>query len=93
MSPLLTHTQDFFNNQFLRDLLNSAPSPMRAFSQTNTHETQVSRYGDSNQKYDWHIDRLLDNSRLITFSYNLNIIIFFMKQPRALFRWFCLAII
>jgi Rps23 Pro-64 3,4-dihydroxylase Tpa1-like proline 4-hydroxylase len=71
MSPLLTHTGLFFQSQFMHELMNSAPFPLNIFGKTNYHETQVSRYGDSQQKYDWHIDRLTDDSRLVTFSYYL----------------------
>ncbi|MFM7795534.1 MAG: 2OG-Fe(II) oxygenase [Candidatus Nitrosotenuis sp.] len=71
LSPLLNSTQLFFQSSFLQELLSSAPIPLSFFSKTNTHETQVSRYGDSNQKYDWHIDVQNSNSRIITFSYYL----------------------
>lgn len=71
LSPLLNSTQLFFQTTFLQQLLNSAQFPISLFSKTNTHETQVSRYGNSNQKYDWHIDIQNNNSRIITFSYYL----------------------
>ena len=47
LSPLLVNSQKFFNSNELHQLLGSAPLPFSLFNQTNTHETQVSRYGDS----------------------------------------------
>jgi len=68
----------FSKNRGFREILASSPSPISDFMLTNTHETQVSRYGDedSPQFYDWHIDRFSDKSRHVTCVY------YFFKEPK-----------
>jgi len=56
-------------------LLSSSQIPLNEFNQTNVHETQVSRYGDSSQKYDWHCDS--DNKKRI-----ITIVYYFHKEPK-----------
>lgn len=68
-SQLLNSIDRLFNDNMIRELLESSPEPFPNFDITNSHETQVSRYGDNNQKYDWHIDRMGGRGRLITFVY------------------------
>lgn len=69
-SILLSTIQKFFSTQELRSLLQSTEEPsMRSFTNTNYHETQVSRYGEKNDKYELHLDNTGDFSRLITFVY------------------------
>lgn len=67
-SALLAATTELIQSQLLIDLLNSAPYPLSNYLMTDTHETQVSRYGNTNQKYDWHLDRLGDSRRIVTIS-------------------------
>tara|TARA_R110002051_G_C8726217_1_gene497340 strand:- start:1011 stop:1679 length:669 start_codon:yes stop_codon:yes gene_type:complete len=74
-SILLKTVDDFFQNSYLSALLSSSPTPFNEFRETNTHETQVSRYGDSDQKYDWHCDSD-DKKRIITAVY------YFHKEPK-----------
>jgi len=68
-SVLLSALDDLFENRTIRTMLETSPFPLFKFLQTNTHETQVSRYGDDEQKYDWHTDNSGANKRLITFVY------------------------
>ena len=69
-SVLLRETEGFIGSDWIKELLSCTNYPINLYNNTNYHETQVSRYGDSDQKYDWHIDRLGNSdTRLITFSY------------------------
>lgn len=69
-SVLLKNEDEFIASDFLRMLLSSAPSPLRLHPLTNYTETQVSRYGNTDQKYDWHIDPIGGvGDRIITCSY------------------------
>jgi len=63
----------FQKDDRFRETLASSPYPICEFLLTNTHETQVSRYGDKEQKYDFHIDRFADTSRLISIIYYFNL--------------------
>lgn len=65
----------FAENQDFRDILSSSPYPINEFLNTNTHETQVSRYGNEGQKYDWHIDSG-EIHRKLSFVY------YFWKEPK-----------
>jgi len=68
-SILLSETQNLITSQKFLDLFNSAPFPFSNYIYTDRHETQISRYGDSKEKYDWHIDRIgSDSLRIITIS-------------------------
>jgi len=58
-----------FEDVKLREILSSCPYPISDFPLTTTHETQVSRYGDNKQKYNWHIDRFSNLTRHITMVY------------------------
>lgn len=76
-SILLTETTKLIASDIVINLLNSAPYPFSNYAMTDTHETQVSRYGDTNEKYDWHIDRIgNDPSRIITIS------MYMYKEPQ-----------
>lgn len=55
-------------NENFNSLLTSAAYPLLRFNDTTYHETQVSRYGDEGQKYDWHVDSN-DRGRIITAVY------------------------
>jgi len=66
---LLKEIEKKFTNTKLREVLASCPYPLTDFLMTNTHETQVSRYGDKKQKYKWHIDRFANTSRHISMVY------------------------
>jgi len=59
----------------VRDVLSSSPFPLCILNVTTTHETQVSRYGDTGQKYEWHIDRTR-NTRWISLVYH------FYNEPK-----------
>jgi SM-20-related protein len=74
-SILLKTIDDFFSNSYFSAILSSSPTPFNEFIETNTHETQVSRYGDKNQKYDWHCDSS-SKKRIITVVY------YFHKEPK-----------
>ncbi len=75
-SYLLSVLDGLFSNQSFIDCLSSFTYPMTEFGLTNTHETQVSRYGKDHH-YDWHIDKNKgNNSRLITIVY------YFFKEPK-----------
>ncbi len=67
----------FSDNVKFRETLASSQYPLSEFLVTNTHETQVSRYGNAEQKYEFHIDRFSNNSRLITVVY------YFHKEPQC----------
>jgi Rps23 Pro-64 3,4-dihydroxylase Tpa1-like proline 4-hydroxylase len=75
-SALLTVVDSLFKSDEFQALMRSSPIPFRLFKDTNTHETQVSRYGDSGQKYDWHLDTINNHNRLITMVYYVN------KEPK-----------
>lgn len=72
-SVLLRNINKFFSNGDLINILNSSKEPIRTFSRTNHHESQVSRYGDNGQKYVWHIDNNNSSLRIITFVYYFNV--------------------
>jgi Rps23 Pro-64 3,4-dihydroxylase Tpa1-like proline 4-hydroxylase len=63
-----------FKNDKFREMFTSFLYPINLFGITNSHETQVSRYGDQGQKYNYHMD--FDGSRLITLVY------YFHKEPK-----------
>lgn len=75
-SQLLSSIDDFINSSLPGQMLSSSPYPLNLFNKTNHHETQLSRYGNSEQ-YLWHIDKLGSNdSRLVTMVY------YFNKEPK-----------
>jgi len=63
----------FEKNTKFRETLASSPYPISEFLGTNTHETQVSRYGDVEQKYQFHIDRFANDTRQISVIYYFNL--------------------
>ena len=71
-SSLLTSLSNVFKDTKIAQILNSSPFPLNMFSTTNFHETEVSRYGDNNQHYNWHVDKLNSNRRIISFIYYFN---------------------
>jgi len=75
-SDLLINLDKLFNDMMFKSIMSSSPYPLADFSLTNKHETQVSRYGYSGQKYDFHVDKLGDRSRFITLVY------YFFKDPK-----------
>lgn len=66
----------FSNNAEFRELLSTCPLPVGDFLMTTTHETQVSRYGDEKQYYNWHQDRFANMKRHLTLVY------YFFKEPK-----------
>lgn len=68
-SLFLTKLDEFFCSSKIRSVLASSWFPLTEFFSTTRHETQISRYGNSAQKYKWHIDRFENNERLISFVY------------------------
>jgi Rps23 Pro-64 3,4-dihydroxylase Tpa1-like proline 4-hydroxylase len=71
-SKLLTKIDDLFANTQFKDVLASSPYPLSNFMMSNYHETQVSRYGDEGQKYNYHIDSFTGQSRQLTMVYYFN---------------------
>lgn len=68
-SSLLNNMDSLFTkNVEFRSILSSSPYPLNQFGFTNTHETQVSRYGGG-QKYEFHSDVFNKNSRKISAVY------------------------
>ncbi len=76
-SILLTLIDKNFNNKKFIEIINSFVYPINLLGQTNTHESQVSRYGDQGQEYKYHIDSFAENNnRMITLVY------YFNKEPK-----------
>lgn len=75
-SKLLTKIDDLFKTDQFKDVLSSSPYPITQFSKSNFHETQVSRYGDEGQKYNYHIDAFADDMRQVTVVY------YFHEEPK-----------
>jgi len=75
-SPLLTNISKLFDRREVKEYLSSSGFPLNMFGNTNTHETQVSAYGDGTF-YKWHIDNIKSFSRVITFVYH------FFKEPKT----------
>ena len=73
-SKLLTKLDVLFSDDKFNDILNSSTYPINSFSESNYHESQVSRYGDEEQEYKYHIDS--DGYRSITVVY------YFNKEPK-----------
>ena len=71
-SPLLSALDKIFINEEFMELLNSSPYPINKFSNSNYHETQVSRYGDDGQFYQYHVDAFNNNRRQLTMVYYMN---------------------
>lgn len=69
-SVLLSQLDNRFrSDKLLREVLASCPYSICDFLMTNYHETQISRYGNNGEKYDWHIDRFDNLARHITLVY------------------------
>jgi Rps23 Pro-64 3,4-dihydroxylase Tpa1-like proline 4-hydroxylase len=68
-SALLTAINDVFRDSSFVQMMNSLPDPFNKFVFTNVHETQVSRYGDSGQKYNYHVDFIGSSDRMFTLVY------------------------
>ncbi len=66
----------FRDNNNFREILTSSPAPINEFLNTNSHETQISRYGDEGQRYDWHLDGANKSFRKLSFVY------YFWKEPK-----------
>lgn len=77
-SALLTALEDMFKSVQMHELVSSAGAPFCDFAGTTTHETQVSRYGDTGQKYEWHIDRFGMNRRR-----HITLVYYFFEEPKA----------
>jgi SM-20-related protein len=71
-SKLLTKIDDLFGTDEIKEILASSPDPLNKFSMSNFHETQVSRYGDEGQKYNYHVDSFADNKREVSMVYYFN---------------------
>jgi Rps23 Pro-64 3,4-dihydroxylase Tpa1-like proline 4-hydroxylase len=71
-SKLLKKIDDLFNTPIFKEVLSSSPSPISKFSSSNYHETQVSRYGDEGQKYNYHVDAFSNDNRQLTMVYYFN---------------------
>lgn len=73
---LTTISRLFREDKEFREIVCSTAHPINQFMKTNRHETQVSRYGDEGQRYDWHQDRFVNNSRILSMVY------YFWKEPK-----------
>ena len=71
-SQLLRCIDQILSNMDIHGITHTSRYPLNQFSYTNFHETQVSRYGNEGQKYDWHVDAGDKSSRMITFVYYFN---------------------
>jgi len=72
-SILLRSLNKLFIDGVFSTLINTSQYPLSDFRLTNYHETQVSRYGNTGDKYDWHNDQIHSNeSRKITMVYYFN---------------------
>tara|TARA_R110000824_G_scaffold320341_1_gene507317 strand:+ start:53 stop:694 length:642 start_codon:yes stop_codon:yes gene_type:complete len=71
-SKLLEAIGGCFGNTEISEILSSFTYPINMFPHTNTHETQVSRYGDQGQDYKYHIDSDGNDGRLVTLVYYFN---------------------
>ncbi len=75
-SFFLTETQRLFHdNMEFREIVSTFEYPINEFLSTDIHETQVSRYGNEGEHYDWHIDRFSSHKRILTMVY------YFFKEP------------
>lgn len=68
-SKLLSKLDNLFQDDEFKEVLSSAQFPINQFPLSNYHETQVSRYGDNGQKYNYHIDAFSDTKRELTMVY------------------------
>jgi len=68
-STILKTLDVLFLSAFIGNLLDAAPYPLNTLKSTNYHETQLSRYGNDSDFYDWHIDSINENNRIITAVY------------------------
>lgn len=74
-------------SDWLQQITSSSFSPVNDLDKTTRSEIQVSRYGDKNQKYEWHIDSHPNSmTRWITLIY------YFFEEPK---KWkggeFCIT--
>ena len=76
-SVLLTTVDSLYKNNIeFRETITSFGYPFNFFDNTNTHETQVSNYGRKDEEYKYHIDKMSNSTRAITFVY------YFFKEPK-----------
>jgi Rps23 Pro-64 3,4-dihydroxylase Tpa1-like proline 4-hydroxylase len=71
-SKLLSKLDVLFGTDIFKEVLASSHHPVNLFTQSTYHETQVSRYGDDGQKYDYHLDAFHDNKRQLTLVYYMH---------------------
>ncbi len=75
-SVLLKSLDTLFRaKQEFREIVSTAPFPMTDFQMCNSHETQVSRYGEEHL-YEWHQDRFANINRHVSLVY------YFFKEPK-----------
>ena len=77
-SILLKSIDKKFANTDFREILGSAPTPISLFGISDTHETQVSRYGDTKQEYKYHTD----THGAGTTVRQLTMVYYFNKEPK-----------
>ena len=76
-SALLSSVDSLYSqNVEFRETVTSFGYPFNFFDSTTTHETQVSNYGRQNETYKYHIDKMSNSTRAITFVY------YFFKEPK-----------
>lgn len=76
-SKLLSNLDKKFKDDVtFRETLATAHYPVNEFLLTNYNETQISRYGGSEQLYEWHVDRYTNPIRTISLVY------YIFKKPK-----------
>jgi Rps23 Pro-64 3,4-dihydroxylase Tpa1-like proline 4-hydroxylase len=72
-SPLLRAIEKFLSTDYIKNLMESGPSPLCEFYNLKRREIQVSRYGED-QFYTWHKDDQGNKTRQITLVYYVHAI-------------------
>ncbi|MCB9597942.1 MAG: 2OG-Fe(II) oxygenase [Sandaracinaceae bacterium] len=75
-SILLASIDGLLMSGELREVFDGAPHPLCKLSDVNRWETQVSRYGAEGDAYDWHLDRIGNDDRVLSIAYYL------FEEPR-----------
>jgi Rps23 Pro-64 3,4-dihydroxylase Tpa1-like proline 4-hydroxylase len=71
-SQLLEAIDGLIQSPDMAMITHSTPFPMCKFRDINVWETQISRYGNDEDHYEWHYDRMSNDDRLITLVYYVN---------------------
>lgn len=79
-SPLLRIVNDLIGEAAFRNLVQSAGGSLGDIGKADVFETQVGRYGDLHQKYEWHVDRHATGE--FEYRRNLTFVYYFFKEPK-----------